>query len=194
LRRQPAPLRPPASSEPPPRAATRVWLLLGLPLFFTAVWLLPSFQTPFYVATGTERDLFAFLQTVPKDALVAGDPCLLDGVPLFAGRMVLSSCEEPGQLPVVVDMMLAYYAEDKNEVAAFCSWYNVDYLVVNNQAFAEDRLAEGRFFFEPYNSHLQPVLAGRKDFILQHISPEQRLFQKNNVYVVARQPELWALP
>ena len=42
-----------------------------------------------------ERELLQFLRTVPKDALIAGSPCALDSVQLFAERQVFFTFEQP---------------------------------------------------------------------------------------------------
>jgi hypothetical protein len=42
-----------------------------------------------------ERELLRFLETLPKDALIAGTPCALNSVTLFAKREILFSCEQP---------------------------------------------------------------------------------------------------
>ena len=80
---------------------------------------------------------------MPDDVLVSGNPCDLDGIPLFAKRMVLFSCERPRSDALAMDTLLAYYAADPETVAAYCRQYGVDYLVVNQDSFEPVALAAG---------------------------------------------------
>jgi len=132
-----------------------------------------------------ERELLRFLETLPKDVLLAGTPCALDNVPLFAKRQVLFNCDLVSQDTNLVRQALnAYYAEDPQVVIDFCLAHGVDYLVVDLQAYSDEYLATGRVFFEPYNQELIPQLISRDKFVLNQVSDGSKVFQSGNLFVV----------
>lgn len=132
-----------------------------------------------------ERKLLQFLATLPKDTLIAGTPCALDSVQLFARRQVLFSCEQPREAKVVNDALKAYYADDPQVIAQFCREYGVDYLVVDSNAYSNDFLARGEIFFEPYNREVQPYLASQSGFALAQVADDFKLFESENYFVMA---------
>jgi hypothetical protein len=137
-------------------------------------------------ASGSERDLLRFLETLPKDVLLAGTPCALDNVPLFAKRQILFSCEQiSAKAKIVVQALDAYYAEDERAVADFCREHGINYLVVDLDAYSQEYLAEERIFFEPYNQELLPLIAGRRTFALAGVAEDVRIFQSGDRFVVA---------
>lgn len=164
----------------------RRWAVLGAILFLLGLPFIGYMQqSRFYVAAEVERELFAFLESLPNDVLVAGNPCDLDSVSLFAKRMVLLSCEQPRSDSWVLETLTAYYAADPVEIASYCERYKIDYLVVNSRTFEEERLMEGNYFFEPFNSLLYPELSQRKNFVLDQIDDSAKVFS-NELYSVLR--------
>ncbi len=102
------------------------------------------------------RPLCAALAQTPKDALIAGQPNLMDAVPTFARRRAFATYKlahvwSKGywqQLkPRLEDFFMAYYASDPEVVKAFCRRYHIDFLVVDDRHFAPDFLAGGWFYF-----------------------------------------------
>ena len=151
-------------------------------------------ETEFYSPSAADMDLYDYLQTLPVDAFISGEPCSLDSIPYYGQRTILFSCEQFSNEPVtIIDTFLAYYAERSDEVIAFCRQYDVDYLVVNLEAYEESYIATGAYFFEPYTSWLTPRIQSRSHFVLAHIPAEARLFQIDNRFVVACEPETIAL-
>jgi hypothetical protein len=144
-----------------------------------------------------ERKLLAFLETLPKDVLLAGTPCILenrklmgtpstlDNVPLFAKRQILFSCE---QLSPDEDLMRealdAYYAEQPRAILDFCQTYGVDYLVINRLAYTQAYLDRGWIFFEPYNQELLPRVKARDSFALAQVPDEAKVFESDGLFVV----------
>jgi hypothetical protein len=132
-----------------------------------------------------ERKLLAYLETLPKDVLLAGTPCALDNVPLFAKRQILFSCE---QLSPDEDLMRealdAYYAEQPRVILDFCQTYGVDYLVINRLAYTQAYLDRGWIFFEPYNQELLPRVKARDSFALAQVPDEAKVFESDGLFVV----------
>jgi len=132
-----------------------------------------------------ERALLKFLQTLPKDILLAGTPCTLDSVPLFAKRQVLFNCETLGQDEELVHQALdVYYAQDPQRVVDFCQTRGIDYLVVDIRTYAQDYLGAGRIFFEPYNQRVLSLVMSRDTFVLAQVLDEAKSFQSGNIFVV----------
>jgi hypothetical protein len=132
-----------------------------------------------------ERALLEFLATLPEDSLIAGTPCALDSVPLFAQRQILFSCERAVNDPELIHEALnVYYADNTQVVVDFCQARVVDYLAVDLQVYTEEYLANGRIFFEPYNHELLPRIAGRDTFALAHVPDQLKIFQSENLFVV----------
>jgi hypothetical protein len=126
--------------------------------------------------------MLAFLQTLPKDAVIGGTPCAIDSVPLFASRSVLFSCEDPSADPAVITSGLkAYYADDGEKLEVFCATSEVDYLVFDERYY---ELARRWVFFEPYHSALSPYLEGQASFAVLEIPEEKVLFRSGPIFVV----------
>jgi hypothetical protein len=131
----------------------------------------------------SERELLEYLRTLPKDVLIAGDPCGLDNVPLFARRQILFSCEKPSSDETLVWQSLkAYYAQETTTVLNFCDNYNVDYLVVNSQAYREENL--DWVFYEPYNARMLAILEEVDHFALAQTREGTTVFQSEPFQVL----------
>jgi hypothetical protein len=138
------------------------------------------------VATIEERQLYDYLQALPEDMLIGGDPQYLGGVPLFAKRAILFSEERPHpDGTVMMDGLQAYYAASNAEIVTFCQRHGVDYLLVDTQDFTPQHIARGAYLFEPYNSRLQASLANQTRFALAEVPDELREFQAGSIYLVA---------
>jgi hypothetical protein len=133
----------------------------------------------------SEREMLAFLQTLPKDVLLAGTPSTLDNVPLFAKRQILFSREQISQdSDLMREALDTYYAKDAQRVVDFCQAHGVDYLVIDPQTYTEEYLDAGRIFFEPYNQELLPIVRSRDTFALAQVPDEAKVFQSEEVFVV----------
>jgi hypothetical protein len=132
-----------------------------------------------------ERELLRFLETLPKDVLLAGTPCALDNVPLFAKRRVLFNCDLVSQdANLMREALNAYYTDDTQVVIDFCQAHGVDYLVVDLQVYSEEYLATEKIFFEPYHQELLPQLVDRDTFVLAQVADDSKVFQSGNFVVV----------
>jgi hypothetical protein len=131
-----------------------------------------------------EQALLGFLETLPKDVLLAGSPCALDNVPLFAKRQILFSCEQTGKDDLMRQALKAYYAEDGRAVVDFCQRYRIDHLVVDLETYSKEYLARDKLFFEPYNRELLAHIAGRDTFALAQVPDDVKAFQWGDLFVV----------
>ena len=182
-RRQPIPAGQPAPARPLP-----AWLRHGLALLlFAAALLYVDFiQWPFYVATADEIALFQFLEQTPADSLLAGSPCVLDSVPMFAGRTVLFSCEQihPDN-EVMVAAMAAYYSDQAADLVTFCQDYEIDLLVVDRGDFGDRTVQSGHYLFEPIDGRLRPDVQTRTEFVLRDLPATYQLFSAGVYYVAS---------
>jgi hypothetical protein len=133
-----------------------------------------------------ERQMLKFLETLPKDALIAGTPCALDSIPLFAKRQVMFSCEAYGDdSKLIREALAAYYAADWSIVANFCRSHQVNYLVLDLKTYSKEYLTTERVFFEPYKQELLAHLAGRESFVLAQTPDDIKLFQAGSFFAVS---------
>ena len=144
----------------------------------------------YYRPDAREERLFAFVRTLPKDALLAGDPCTLNSIPFYGRRAVLFSCERLGVFPLLPDRLVtdglrAYFAEQGADVYNFCKQYGVDYLVVNSGSLQPSSVAQGNYFYEPYTSLLRAEVGDRSHFALASIPEEVRLYQDGALFIAA---------
>ncbi|MBN1221443.1 MAG: hypothetical protein JXM69_21160 [Anaerolineae bacterium] len=177
----------PNISEKKQSFAVRVLIGLGAVLFLLG-WAIytPIFTEVSYLNPNqAERALFQFLETLPEDIWLAGTPCALDSVPLFAKRQALFSCEYNKTVPVILGALRAYYSDDPQVITNFCRNHNIDYLVVDLNTYSPQYLDEGQLFFEPYNQQLLEEITGQESFFLADVPEEIKIFQTDNVYVIS---------
>ena len=140
-----------------------------------------------------DAPVIAAARALPKDALIAGPPALMDNVLAFGQRRVLVSFElaHPwlrgywSQIePRLHDLFEAYYSDDPEAVRAFSQRHHVDWLIVDERDFpavdgqpaalatvrAPDFL-QGRPFFAPFDVQIQTLVAGRTCFAV--LSPAE---------------------
>lgn len=132
----------------------------------------------------TAMQLYHYLQTLPKDVLIAGHPLELDNVPLFARRKVLANQEL--SLPYyrgyyaevrrrLHDSLAAYYADDAQEIRRFVHRYGVDFILVNRRHFTPEFLS-GAVYYEPFNSVVKQRLAAQQRFALLEDAVGQHVY------------------
>jgi len=138
-----------------------------------------------------EREMLAFLETLPKSALVAGHPMDMNDVPLLAKRKVLANQElslpyHTGYYSKVkerlLDLFRAYYASSWEEVEAFVTKYGITALVVNKEHFANNP-SDTRVYFEPFDSFVKELMGDGKNFVLCS-PPRERICFENGRYLV----------
>lgn len=114
------------------------------------------------------RDCYAALAAVPKDALIAGHPHLLDNTLTFAARRAFVTFElaHPWAQgywerlrPRLEEFFAAYYAADPELVRDFCRRHAIDFLLVDDRHFTPEFLAGGRFAV-PFEPPLTPIPPG----------------------------------
>ncbi|NTV29791.1 MAG: hypothetical protein HGA80_06910 [Candidatus Omnitrophica bacterium] len=169
------------------------WVRWMLP-FFICVWAWPAFlpQTNDYSG---DRPLFEFIARLPADALIAGMPSDMDGVPLFSKRKAFLT--EELSLPFyrayyrevqrrALVLFSIYYATDKSELKRMCARENICYIVAKPRDFEQAFLKDGAFFVEPYNAVVRHLVArvGTGDFVLKDPPEASVVFRTDKAVVI----------
>jgi hypothetical protein len=137
--------------------------------------------------------LYRYVQTLPKDALIAGHPLDMDNIPLFARRKVLVNQElsipyYTGYYAEVrqrlVDSLLAYYTETPQELQQFVRRYGVDYMLLNTQRFTAQALQDA-VYYEPFNTLVKQRLAAQPHFALFDPAVGRRVYTNGPYILVA---------
>ncbi len=127
------------------------------------------------------------LREIPRHAVIAGNPYLMDNVLTFGQRNVLASYElaHPWNTgywkkfaPRLQDMLKAYYSGNIVEVIDFCLKYGVEYMVVDRRDFSKASLS-GKPMFAPYDSQIKEQVKGISTFALLSEDLKRIVINKN---------------
>ncbi|MGD2079334.1 MAG: hypothetical protein PVH18_13200, partial [Chloroflexota bacterium] len=84
------------------------------------------------------KNVMAYLETVPVESRIMGQPCAMDSVAFLTKRSVLWSCKQPvAPIDVRNDSIAAYNGDSLIEVFQFCQRHDVDYMVVDTNSFPD---------------------------------------------------------
>lgn len=131
--------------------------------------------------SGSERKVYEFVRTLPKEILLAGEPTIMSGIPLFSQRRVLLRGLFPEADAPILDFFNAQYAESPESILHFCRRYDLDYWVIDQTNFTTDYLARQDFFYRPYNDQIVTLVTGRSNFILPQLEP---VFSSSSLRVI----------
>jgi len=150
------------------RLSGAVLILLAVGL---GAWRLTNVGLYDYTA---EEPLYAAIRELPKDALIAGNPEVLDNVLTFGRRNVVASFElaHPWSqgywrryMPRLGHQAEAYYAKDAATVIDFARFYGVTHIVVREADFTPAALA-GDPLFAPFTARIRELAALPGNFVL----------------------------
>ncbi len=167
------------------------WLVIGfLLLILSWIFYVQPGMKGFIVVSPSVRDMLTFLQTLPKEVRIMGEPCLTNTVPLMAKRSVLWSCESlpAGGQQVTLDTLDAYYSESMPDLFRFCQRYDIDYMLVNKSSFEQESLLSGTIPFEPYRSIMQKKISDQETFALQDIPNTMIAYENEAIVVMSCKP------
>jgi len=166
---------------------------IALFLLLTYHWYGSKMYAGLSQVSHTRQSLYEFISGLPRDVLLAGHPRDMDEIPLFSHRKVLVTYELTNPHLVgyyseikerTSDFFGAYYSGNWSEIIEFCDKYKIDYLVINREHFSERYLAEGEFYFEPFNTSIQEKIEMNKDFILTKPYKDIIVFEKDSMFVL----------
>jgi len=141
------------------------------------------------------KDLYAYLNSLPKDVMIAANPKLADGIPTFSQRKVFINYELSHPFydkywetirRRTFDFFDAYYSQDPLYIYKFCENNGIEYLVVDRRHFKKGYLANQGFYFEPFNAYVVDITKKRVNFALADISEQDKLFVKGDVFVIKK--------
>jgi len=121
-----------------------------------------------------DAPLYTAVAALPKDALVAGNPDVLDNVLTFGRRNVLASFElaHPWNQgywrrfePRLVDQVEAYYAKDPAAVRELVRDYGVTHIVVRDADFTA-AATKDHPLFAPYDGRIAALARKPGDYVL----------------------------
>jgi len=144
--------------------------------------------------TSYNKSLYSYLNSLPKETVIAAHPVLANNIPTFAQRKVfinyeLSHCVFDNYWKTIkkrtFDFFDAYYSEDPSFIYEFCERNGIDYLVINKRHFTEKYL-RGSIYIEPFSTYVKNITRKRKKFFLDTIPEENKLFTKRSVFVIKK--------
>ncbi|MGC9526133.1 MAG: hypothetical protein ACP5D7_11410 [Limnospira sp.] len=140
----------------PKITATLIAVIGILIIFYPPLFWKSAFPRKNYII-GAESGLYMFLQNQPKDTVVATLAIEADNIPSFGRRSVLISWEHslPYQLGYyrkirrrAKDFIRAHYTSDVAVMQDFVNTYNVDFIVLENDAFEAEFMTENLWFVQ----------------------------------------------
>ncbi len=142
--------------------------------------------------------LYHFIETLPKDALIAGHPELMDNIPTFARRKAFVTYElsHPYRKRYweqikkrLFDLFDAYYSENPDQVREFAAHYGIDYLIVREEDFPIHTVIHKSLYFEPFGQYIRSLLESRRHFVLMSDANFDVVFKWQGLRVVKVQTE-----
>jgi hypothetical protein len=134
-----------------------------------------------------------YLETLPKDSLIAAPPVLADYIPTFSRRKVFINGELSHPWPDkywetvkarTFEFFDAYFSDRLDKVAAFCRKHEIDYLIIDRRHFTKEFLKEGKIYFEPFDSYVKAMTGNRDSFALEQIASGSKAFADGHIFVV----------
>ncbi|MDR3605411.1 MAG: hypothetical protein P4L38_12335, partial [Syntrophaceae bacterium] len=138
-------------------------------------------------------NLYKFIQTTPKNALIAGWPEVMDNVMTFGERPAYVTYKlshtwvEPYWSEVkrrTFDLFKAYYSSKPEEIRSFCKSNHIDYLIVRSEDFEPERLKKFPPYFEPFNGFIWYLTNSRNYFAALDKTVFPPIFEENGIRVL----------
>jgi hypothetical protein len=166
-------------------------LILVLLAFYGAKLIMTPAEK-FYCA---DKGIYDFIETLPKDSLIAGYPPDMNCIALFGQRnpFVMSILNAPFYKDFYriikqheSDFFSAYYG-NKQEVEKFCENSGVTHIVVDKGHFNKEFLSQEHYYTEPYEPfdthiHIRNITKNKKEFYL--MNPENVVYEAGNKFIV----------
>jgi hypothetical protein len=163
-----------------------MWLILGDGL---------SRNTGMTINAGTDRNLYEFIRTLPKDAKFAAHIMDGDGIPFWGARAHTGSFEtlQPWftqswarQKERTLATLEALYATEEDVVLRFAEKYKVTHFLVNRSRYGR-ALHSKAGSFEPFSTEVRRILADKdeQDMVLAHAPPSTEVFRDGRFRVVS---------
>lgn len=165
-------------------------------IFVTCILIFYLLNINRYHYIATDKKLYSFLSSLPKDILVAGHPENMNYIPTYAKRKTFLI--EELLIPYfqkyynemkkkTYDFFDAYYATSGEQVYAFCKRNGITHFVVYKSHFSEDYLHDKIFYYSPFNDWIINLINKRdkKHFILNNIADNKKLLIDKDYFVIS---------
>ncbi|MFH0958980.1 MAG: hypothetical protein V1897_09790, partial [Pseudomonadota bacterium] len=138
------------------------------------------------------HNLYKFLQTTQKNALIAGHPNIMNDVVTFAKRpayvtyALSHTWVEPYWDKVkkrTFDLLNEYYSSNPEEIKNFCKSNHIKYLIVRLEDFDPERLKASPPYFEPFNGFIWYQTNSKKYFAALDKTIFPPIFEEKGVRV-----------
>ena len=146
-------------------------------LFSSAVIILPAIPRIFAIGfqnwkIGTATEVYQYLAQQPKDIIVASLSDEVNNIPAFSQRSILTGTEfimafHPSYFNQIkqrtVDLLEAQYSYDLKVLQSFIRRYDVDFWLIENNAFEPEYLLEKQWFINSsWSSETKDAIAKMK--------------------------------
>jgi hypothetical protein len=138
-------------------------------------------------------NLYTFInKNTPKDALIAGQPDLMDDVITFGKRKVFVSYElshawvEPYWSKIkkrTFDFFKAYYSTNPEDIREFCRLNNIAYLVVNEKDFDPKSFSK-TMYFQPFDKYIKEMANADTKFAILEKAEFPPVFDCGRIRVI----------
>ena len=164
-------------------------LLLLSVIILYLVFFVPKIPAAYTICG--DKDMYATISALDKQAIIAGHPKELDCIPIFTKHTVIFMDELTApyhkEYYKVIKNRLnaffsAYYSDDIVDMYAFCKKYNVSYVIINRDHFTYSYL-NGRIYREPFNIQIKEQLSNKNDFALSHYGGKT-IFDDETKYII----------
>lgn len=139
------------------------------------------------------NELYCFLSSLPKDALIVAHPYLADDIPLFTKRSVLVSEELSSSWyknyyqqmkERLYDTFKLIYAVDLGEVNPIFHKYGITHLVLSKKDFDLSYLNQIGFYHKPFDDFVKKRVIIEKGFIFNNRNSPWVTFSNDDYWVI----------
>lgn len=139
------------------------------------------------------KPVYRFIETLPKDSLLAGHPEFMDNAQTFGRRKAFATYElsHPYRRDYwavmkkrLYDLFDAYYAGDPKALREFSDYYGIDYLIVRESDFSDGALFARSIYFEPFGTYVQRKLTTADHFAVLNEADFEIVYRDQGVRIL----------
>ncbi len=141
-----------------------------------------------------QSSLYQFLQTTPKNCVVAGHPDSMDNIMTFARRKVFVSYELSHTWYDLYWSILkdrtyqffdAYYSDNPDDIKTFCRKNTIDFIVVRESDFVGNAPNGTAAYFEPFGKYIQQLMEETDSYAILDEKIFTPVYSQNGIRVLA---------
>lgn len=160
---------------------------------FVCIFLLYFPKIRINTITITNKEFYTFLGSLPDNCLIAGNPYVMDNIPLLAKRKVLFTSELSYPYyknyyqkikEMTYSLFNAYYTDSFNKFLVFCKKNNINYFIVRKVDFTKYFLEKKMFYYLPFNEHIILLTSKKDTFALTKIPPDLACYEDKEYIVL----------